>query len=114
MTQAWVYAETRAQRLPHVRLGRYVRYRREAIDAWLERSERGLPGGRERSTVMRQAPIRSDRRAKNQSRWRSAPTAPGSLYEKHGAYYGRWRTPDGRLLNRRIGRDPQRGRAATA
>ncbi|MEK6252225.1 MAG: site-specific integrase [Actinomycetota bacterium] len=27
----------------------------------------------------------------------------GQLYEKHGAYYGRWRTPDGRKLNRRIG-----------
>lgn len=28
----------------------------------------------------------------------------GHLYEKHGAYYGRWRTADGRQLNRRIGR----------
>jgi integrase len=27
----------------------------------------------------------------------------GQLYEKHGAYYGRWRTSDGRRLNRRIG-----------
>jgi integrase len=27
----------------------------------------------------------------------------GQLYEKHGAYYGRWRTLDGRKLNRRIG-----------
>ncbi len=27
----------------------------------------------------------------------------GSLVEKHGAYYGRWRTSDGRRLNRRIG-----------
>ena len=27
----------------------------------------------------------------------------GQLYEKHGAYYGRWRTADGRKLNRRIG-----------
>lgn len=27
----------------------------------------------------------------------------GQLYEKHGAYYGRWRTRDGRKLNRRIG-----------
>ena len=32
---------------------------------------------------------------------RSAGT--GQLYEKHGAYYGRWRTPDGRKRNRRIG-----------
>ncbi len=28
----------------------------------------------------------------------------GHLYEKSGAYYGRWRAPDGRLLNRRVGR----------
>lgn len=28
----------------------------------------------------------------------------GHLYEKHGSYYGRWRTSDGRLLNRRVGK----------
>ena len=28
----------------------------------------------------------------------------GGLYEKHGSYYGRWRTLDGRQLNRLIGR----------
>jgi integrase len=28
----------------------------------------------------------------------------GHLYEKSGAFYGRWRTADGRYLNRRIGR----------
>ena len=28
----------------------------------------------------------------------------GQLYEAAGSYYGRWRTPDGRKLNRRIGR----------
>jgi len=27
----------------------------------------------------------------------------GELYEKHGAYYGRWRTSDDRKLNRKIG-----------
>ena len=27
----------------------------------------------------------------------------GHLYEKHGAYYARWRTGDGRQLNRRLG-----------
>ena len=31
------------------------------------------------------------------------PYGTGQLYEKSGAYYGRWRTPDGRRLNRRIG-----------
>jgi integrase len=28
----------------------------------------------------------------------------GHLYEKWGSYYGRWRTSDGRLLNRKIGK----------
>lgn len=28
----------------------------------------------------------------------------GHLYEKSGSYYGRWRTLDGRLLNRKVGR----------
>jgi excisionase family DNA binding protein len=40
VTPAWVYAETRANRLPHVRLGRYVRYRAAAIDAWIAEEER--------------------------------------------------------------------------
>src|ERR1700754_3575830 len=31
------------------------------------------------------------------------PYGSGQIYEKWGAYYGRWRTPDGRRVNRRIG-----------
>jgi hypothetical protein len=31
------------------------------------------------------------------------PYGSGQLYEKSGAYYGRWRTADGRRLNRRLG-----------
>lgn len=30
VTRAWVYAETRRNVIPHLRLGRYVRYRRAA------------------------------------------------------------------------------------
>ena len=33
----------------------------------------------------------------------------GHLYEKHGSYYGRWRTVDGRWLNRKIGPIRTRG-----
>jgi excisionase family DNA binding protein len=40
VTPAWVYAETRRRRIPHVRLGRYVRYRRVALMAWLDEGER--------------------------------------------------------------------------
>lgn len=31
----WVYAETRRGRIPHIKLGRYRRYRSSAIDEWL-------------------------------------------------------------------------------
>ena len=38
---SWVYAETRAGRLPHVRIGRYRRFRPAAIQAWVEEHEQG-------------------------------------------------------------------------
>jgi len=41
MRTDWVYREVRAGRLPHIRLGRAVRFRRESIEAWLESRERG-------------------------------------------------------------------------
>lgn len=41
MSRDWVYAEVRAGRIPHVRLGRYVRFREEAIDDWIRECERG-------------------------------------------------------------------------
>jgi excisionase family DNA binding protein len=40
VTKAWVYAETRAKRIPHVPLGRYVRYRRSAVLQWISALER--------------------------------------------------------------------------
>jgi excisionase family DNA binding protein len=40
MTPAWVYAETRHNRIPHMRLGRYFRYRRSTIEAWMNELER--------------------------------------------------------------------------
>lgn len=41
VTKSWVYAETRAGRMPHVKLGRYYRYRPDAIDRWVADLERG-------------------------------------------------------------------------
>jgi len=41
VTAAWVYAQTRADRIPHVRLGRYVRFRQDAIEQWVARIESG-------------------------------------------------------------------------
>lgn len=36
---SWVYEQSRQGRIPTVTLGRYRRYRREAIEAWVERLE---------------------------------------------------------------------------
>jgi excisionase family DNA binding protein len=48
MRTDWVYREVRAGRLPHIRLGRAVRFRQESIDAWLESRERGTSSFRRR------------------------------------------------------------------
>jgi excisionase family DNA binding protein len=48
MRTDWVYREVRAGRLPHIRLGRAVRFRKESIEAWLEASERAAYNGRRR------------------------------------------------------------------
>jgi excisionase family DNA binding protein len=37
---SWVRDHTRQGRIPHLRLGRYVRYRRETVDKWLEEQRR--------------------------------------------------------------------------
>jgi len=39
------------------------------------------------------------------------PYGTGQIYEKSGAYYGRWRTADGRRLNRKLGPIRKRGEA---
>jgi excisionase family DNA binding protein len=40
VTTAWVWAQTRAGRIPHVRLGRYRRFREQAIEEWIGRLEK--------------------------------------------------------------------------
>ena len=34
VTKDWVWAQARAGRIPHVQLGRYRRFREEALDRW--------------------------------------------------------------------------------
>ena len=41
--ESWVREATRDGRLPHVALGRYRRYERAAIEAWIA-EQRQLPG----------------------------------------------------------------------
>lgn len=45
---SWVYEQSRRGRIPTVTLGRYRRYRRDAIETWiagLERARAGTNGG---------------------------------------------------------------------
>jgi len=44
--ESWVREATRAGRVPHLTLGRYRRYSRPAIAAWLEQQQAGprIPG----------------------------------------------------------------------
>jgi excisionase family DNA binding protein len=43
VARGWVYAATRRNEIPHVRLGRYVRYRPSAIEAWMATIEQSPP-----------------------------------------------------------------------
>jgi excisionase family DNA binding protein len=43
--ERWVREHTRSGTLPHVRLGRYRRYRRDAVLAWVEAQEVGGAAG---------------------------------------------------------------------
>ena len=43
---SWVYAEARANRIPHIRLGRYTRFNPASIEAW---AASGSEGRRRRS-----------------------------------------------------------------
>src|SRR5688572_2762715 len=48
--------------------------------------------------------VRAIRIARENARMPRRSHGTGHLYEKHGSYYGRWRTVDGRWLNRKVGR----------
>jgi excisionase family DNA binding protein len=44
--KSWVYEQSREGRIPTVTLGRYRRYRREAIEAWVAQLESPARGAR--------------------------------------------------------------------
>lgn len=44
--KTWVYEQSRTGRIPTVTLGRYRRYRREAIEEWVQRLEDPARGAR--------------------------------------------------------------------
>lgn len=60
MRTDWVWAQARAGRIPHVRLGRYRRFRESAIEAWVSELE---TGGTSRRVAPRDQPLELRRRA---------------------------------------------------
>ena len=50
----WVWAQARAGRIPHVRLGRYQRFRESAVEAWVC----GLEAESTAATPPRPVPLR--------------------------------------------------------
>lgn len=46
VTKGWVYRETRANHIPYVPLGRFVRYRRSAVKEWVAEIERSTAARR--------------------------------------------------------------------
>jgi excisionase family DNA binding protein len=55
MKTDWVWAQARAGRIPHVRLGRYRRFRESAVEAWLHDLE---TGGTTSRSAPRATPLR--------------------------------------------------------
>lgn len=53
LTTDYVYRLCREGRLPHVRFGRAIRFRENALDAWLEAVERGTVGGQTSGAALR-------------------------------------------------------------
>ena len=60
MKTEWVWAQARAGRIPHVRLGRYRRFRESAVEEWLRDLETGGTG---RASSQQSRPIPLRRRA---------------------------------------------------
>lgn len=46
--ESWIRAEARADRIPHLQLGRYVRFDREELLAWVDRRKVGPRAQRRR------------------------------------------------------------------
>lgn len=62
---SWVLQEARADRIPHIRLGRYVRFEALVLEAWwrgrargpIRRGPGGIPGGIPSSESGRNGPL---------------------------------------------------------
>jgi excisionase family DNA binding protein len=54
---SWVREQARAENIPHVRLGRYVRFDLEAVDAWWQAMASGAPASAPRYRKHRPAGV---------------------------------------------------------
>ncbi len=41
LPRSWLYAQTAAGRIPHLKLGKYLRFRPSEVQRWLESHRRG-------------------------------------------------------------------------
>ena len=86
MKTEWVWAQARAGRIPHVRLGRYRRFRESAVEEWLRELETGGTGrpSSPQSRPIRCAAAHRHRRAPDGLRTRpsAAPQRSGDAAEK--------------------------------
>jgi len=93
--KSWVLAEARADRIPHLRLGRYVRFEEAELTVWWESRRRGpwrrRNGGTDRSVTPRVAQLGVENQLADRQSWRSRPSRPY------------WETP----VRRQFGRQPR-------
>jgi excisionase family DNA binding protein len=75
MKTEWVWAQARAGRIPHVRLGRYRRFRESAVEEWLRELE---TGGATARAAHRPCPLRRTAQP-NLTERLDAPAAAGAL-----------------------------------
>ena len=128
---SWVLAEARADRIPHVRLGRYVRFDAAELQIWWQSRRRGpwrprdvqprsIRAARQRQGYVRNSPgngqtalLRHAQRARSLPFAVDSTVAParrsygtGSLYVRvdsagRESWYGKWHT-NGRRVKRKV------------
>ena len=99
VTEAWVYAQSRAGKIPPVKLGRYRRYRLEAIERWIEDNESSSPRRQEAAAAAANAPGQTPKEATSMQR-RSLRVR--QHLRRGGTYFGKWRVGD-RQIKRKLG-----------
>ena len=57
VSKDWVWAQARAGAIPHIRLGRYCRFRAEAIEAWIVELEASGNGSTRNASASSRASV---------------------------------------------------------